>query len=72
MYLILVNIINHDNHEAIQEMLFWLFQIGLLCDLLWSEPDKSVTGWRDPDDAISFGFGVDVVNEVRSQTNSVL
>lgn len=34
---------------------------GLLCDLLWSDPDKDVTGWSENDRGVSFTFGPDVV-----------
>lgn len=34
---------------------------GLLCDLLWSDPDKDVTGWEDNERGVSFTFGPDVV-----------
>ncbi|EPY49893.1 serine/threonine protein phosphatase Sds21 [Schizosaccharomyces cryophilus OY26] len=35
---------------------------GLLCDLLWSDPEKDVTGWGDNDRGVSYTFGADVVN----------
>ncbi|XP_018423503.1 PREDICTED: serine/threonine-protein phosphatase alpha-2 isoform-like [Nanorana parkeri] len=34
---------------------------GLLCDLLWSDPDKDVLGWGENDRGVSFTFGADVV-----------
>jgi len=34
---------------------------GLLCDLLWSDPDKEVTGWGENERGVSFVFGSDVV-----------
>ena len=36
--------------------------IGLLCDLLWSDPDKDITGWSENDRGVSFTFGPDVVS----------
>lgn len=36
---------------------------GLLCDLLWSDPDKDVSGWGDNDRGVSFTFGADVVSD---------
>jgi len=30
---------------------------GLLCDLLWSDPDKDVQGWGENDRGVSFTFG---------------
>ena len=34
---------------------------GLLCDLLWSDPDKDVTGWGSNERGVSFTFGPDIV-----------
>jgi len=34
---------------------------GLLCDLLWSDPEKQIAGWGDNDRGVSFTFGNDVV-----------
>jgi serine/threonine-protein phosphatase PP1 catalytic subunit len=34
---------------------------GLLCDLLWSDPDKDVNGWGENDRGVSFTFGEDIV-----------
>uniref|UniRef100_A0A8C6FZN0 Serine/threonine-protein phosphatase n=1 Tax=Moschus moschiferus TaxID=68415 RepID=A0A8C6FZN0_MOSMO len=36
---------------------------GLLCDLLWSDPDKDVLGWGENDRGVSFTFGAEVVAE---------
>lgn len=36
---------------------------GLLCDLLWSDPDKEITGWGENDRGVSFTFGHDVVQK---------
>jgi len=36
---------------------------GLLCDLLWSDPDKDVSGWGDNDRGVSYTFGSDVVRK---------
>lgn len=33
---------------------------GLLCDLLWSDPDKDTLGWGENDRGVSFTFGVEV------------
>lgn len=35
---------------------------GLLCDLLWSDPDPEVTGWANNSRGCSFVFGTDVVD----------
>lgn len=37
--------------------------VGLMCDLLWSDPDTAVTGWGENDRGVSFVFGADVVCE---------
>ena len=39
------------------------FLPGLLCDLLWSDPDKDVQGWGENDRGVSFTFGADVVSK---------
>ncbi|CAM8907506.1 hypothetical protein QQ045_012417 [Rhodiola kirilowii] len=36
---------------------------GLMCDLLWSDPDPRVEGWADSDRGVSCTFGPDVVAE---------
>jgi serine/threonine-protein phosphatase PP1 catalytic subunit len=36
---------------------------GLLCDLLWADPDKDVTGWGENDRGVSFTFGADIVSD---------
>ncbi|KAJ8621563.1 hypothetical protein MRB53_030092 [Persea americana] len=36
---------------------------GLLCDLLWADPDKDVEGWGENDRGISYTFGADKVTE---------
>lgn len=33
-----------------------------MCDLLWSDPDKDITGWSENDRGVSFTFGPDIVN----------
>ena len=37
--------------------------LGLLCDLLWSDPDKDTNGWGENDRGVSFTFGADVVSK---------
>jgi serine/threonine-protein phosphatase PP1 catalytic subunit len=34
---------------------------GLLCDLLWSDPDKDINGWGENDRGVSFTFGAEIV-----------
>ena len=36
---------------------------GLLCDLLWSDPDKDVDGWGENDRGVSFTFDSALVNK---------
>ncbi|CAD8202990.1 unnamed protein product [Paramecium pentaurelia] len=35
---------------------------GLLCDLLWSDPEKDVQGWQDNERGVSYIFGTDVIS----------
>lgn len=35
--------------------------IGLICDLLWSDPDSNIRGWAVNDRGASFTFGEDIV-----------
>jgi serine/threonine-protein phosphatase PP1 catalytic subunit len=34
---------------------------GIICDLLWADPDKDINGWAENDRGVSFTFGPDVV-----------
>lgn len=34
---------------------------GILCDLLWSDPDSTVNGWGENERGVSYVFGADVV-----------
>merc|ERR1719461_619746 len=34
---------------------------GIICDLVWSDPDKDIEGWGQNDRGVSFTFGADVV-----------
>lgn len=36
---------------------------GLLCDLLWADPDKDIEGWGENDRGVSYTFGADKVAE---------
>jgi len=40
---------------------------GLLCDLLWSDPNSKILGWMENDRGISYVFGVDVVENFLSK-----
>mmetsp|Transcript_40548 Transcript_40548/g.97860 ORF Transcript_40548/g.97860 Transcript_40548/m.97860 type:complete len:315 (+) Transcript_40548:173-1117(+) len=35
---------------------------GLLCDLIWSDPDKEIDGWGENDRGVSFTYGEDIVS----------
>jgi len=35
---------------------------GLLCDLLWADPDREIQGWKVNDRGVSYIFGEDVVS----------
>lgn len=48
---------------SFSSLLFFFFFLGLLCDLLWSDPDKDVQGWGENDRGVSFTFGADVVSK---------
>ena len=37
---------------------------GLLCDLLWSDPDKNVDGWGNNERGVSYTFNESVVNRL--------
>lgn len=41
---------------------------GLLCDLLWSDPDKDTMGWGENDRGVSFTFGAEVIEHTRVET----
>jgi len=36
---------------------------GLLCDLLWSDPDRDVAGWGKNDRGVSYTFGPDALSK---------
>ena len=42
---------------------------GILCDLLWSDPDKEVQGWGENERGVSFVFGSDVVTTFLKRQN---
>lgn len=42
---------------------------GLLCDLLWSDPDKDIAGWGENDRGVAFIFGPDVVGSFLKKHN---
>mgnify|MGYP006080668253 FL=1 len=40
---------------------------GMLCDLLWSDPDKDVLGWGENDRGVSWTFGANEVSKFLSK-----
>ncbi|XP_022734376.1 serine/threonine-protein phosphatase PP1-like [Durio zibethinus] len=36
---------------------------GILCDLLWADPDRDISGWGENDRGVSYTFGADKVAE---------
>ena len=44
----------HHNILLSIPLFTWLLSAGLLCDLLWSDPDKDVAGWGENDRGVSF------------------
>jgi len=44
--------------------------MGLLCDLLWSDPDANAVGWGENDRGVSYVFGPDVVSAVSPNRSS--
>merc|ERR1712086_1187945 len=39
---------------------------GVICDLVWADPDKDVKGWEESDRGVSYIFGPDVVSKFLS------
>merc|ERR1712070_506903 len=42
---------------------------GVLCDLLWADPDKDVSGWCENDRGVSYIFGPDATADFLSKHN---
>merc|ERR1719324_331086 len=36
---------------------------GMVCDFLWADPDKEISGWAESDRGVSYIFGPDVVQK---------
>ena len=36
---------------------------GLMCDILWSDPDDEVEGWDDNERGVSYIFGTKIVTK---------
>merc|ERR1712061_107206 len=37
--------------------------VGIMCDLLWADPEKDIKGWEESERGVSFTFGADVVTK---------
>lgn len=42
---------------------------GIMCDLLWSDPEKGIIGWKPNDRGISYIFGEDTVKAFLDRNN---
>ncbi|CAN0555739.1 unnamed protein product, partial [Ectocarpus sp. 12 AP-2014] len=49
--------------RLIFEIWYGLATARLLCDLLWSDPDRDIIGWGENDRGVSFTFGEDIVRD---------
>jgi serine/threonine-protein phosphatase PP1 catalytic subunit len=38
-------------------------ELGLLCDLLWADPEEDLKGWGESERGVSFVFGSDVLSK---------
>ena len=54
-----------DNFQQIQQIVrpTDVPDQGLMCDLLWSDPDNDIEGWDEVPKGISYWFGKDVVSK---------
>jgi len=41
---------------------FFVSREGLICDLLWSDPDKDVQGWGENERGVSYVFSPEIVS----------
>lgn len=42
---------------------------GIICDVLWSDPDQDIDGWGENDRGVSYVFGAQVVNQFLKNYN---
>lgn len=42
---------------------------GILCDLLWSDPQPNMSGWEENERGVSFIFGADIVEQFLDKFN---
>lgn len=54
--------------EAIKRPLV-VRDVGLACDILWSDPEEGTTGWKHSERGVSFTFGADVVKRLCQRLN---
>jgi serine/threonine-protein phosphatase PP1 catalytic subunit len=40
---------------------------GIICDLLWADPDQDIVGWAENDRGVSYTFGPDVASSFLAQ-----
>eukprot|EP01065_Artemidia_motanka_P002739 TRINITY_DN11297_c0_g1_i1.p1 TRINITY_DN11297_c0_g1~~TRINITY_DN11297_c0_g1_i1.p1 ORF type:complete len:875 (+),score=258.65 TRINITY_DN11297_c0_g1_i1:58-2682(+) len=57
---------NFDQIRAIRRPLS-VPDAGLVCDLLWADPEITASGWCENDRGVSFTFGADIVQEACQQ-----
>lgn len=43
--------------------------LGLMCDILWSDPSKQVKTWGPSDRGVSYLFGLEILNKFLKQQN---
>ncbi|KAH8857986.1 Serine/threonine-protein phosphatase PP1-alpha [Schistosoma japonicum] len=43
--------------------------MGIICDLLWSDPDSSYTGWKENERGVSYTFGEDALYRFMKECN---
>jgi serine/threonine-protein phosphatase PP1 catalytic subunit len=46
-----------------------IIPLGLLCDILWSDPSADVSSWQDNDRGASFVFSKEIINKFMAKNN---
>ena len=46
--------------KILEKVLYFLK--GLLCDLLWSDPDKEIQAWGENERGVSYVFGPEIIS----------
>lgn len=52
------------NRISVLKNILWPTDVpdnGILCDLLWSDPEEGFKGWKENDRGVSFVFGANVL-----------